>query len=587
MKSAIFFINAAPFADMIDKLKQFHGLHSNSMKILWACNLDEFMRDASTDMRKNVPSNARVFDGGIGFKLNSKSSFMIGPGKAALNLPWEDPSEISLLTTDDMFKRAQYEVTQAIIDMFNYATDNKIPVYFAMPKREDRPFSIAADGRTVKPKPVTTTEHDVVFTQAILKKYVIPAYGTESILADLLQLFSKYKASNLADIYTLAMAFIEDDAWDGHDIVSIRKVTGIYKKAGVLSKQLENVPYAKMELKAGGQIFSLKEDKKHVVLEKLKEIYSNSPNIDHAFVVHDTLLNDVDDAVARRWIESVTTQSYGEMCNYNREHFQVARKWPNADFKPGGENIDDFHTAKLRKNIFGDIDERTQRIINPRVDPNVFVSAYHSFFGITGGIVDNNGCAVLLPEEERQNAFTEEQTPSCFNHDGKQMFMICRNAPGKGGTVGAKDGEGGSKWKISQDKDGNVNRVSNFESEGGSMSEWHEFVIPTDTSMYWCNAMFFGSGPEGSPYDVPNTLKMLYRLKQIGEEWRKARKIENPYFGFHKFPQNSLFHLHMHCIDLDQVQTSDGKNLPGFESHFAKTLNLKHYIDKLEADVKK
>jgi hypothetical protein len=162
--------------------------------------------------------------------------------------------------------------------------------------------------------------------------------------------------------------------------------------------------------------------------------------------------------------------------------------------------------------------------------------------------------------------------------------MICRNAKGKGGTKWdcVTDGETGSKWVIKKENGEKIKKLGDWRGKGGSMSEWHEFVIPLDTSAYWCNAIFFGSGPPGSKYDVLGTLNMLLRMEKIGKEWAKDRDIDNPFFGFHEFPHNSLFHLHMHCIDLEKIYDENGNVLPAYLEHRKKTIALRTYIDKLQ-----
>ena len=617
MRTAVFFVNAAPYADMINELRKFYDENKDNMKIMFACSLEELMlpvkkpEDFNKKGIRGLPSNTRVFDGGIGFKLNSKKSLMIGPGAAALDLPFVDPPprselkyEIKNKTTDDMFVLAQEEVTNAIHEMLNFAMDNNIPLYFSMLERSDRPLYIQVnqDGRVVglAPPPDRKTEkvapHDIPLTNWILENIVIPAYGSEENLAKLLATMSKYKASMLADIYPLAMAFLDDEHWNGYTITH-KTERSKYLKAGVLNGNIDNLPYASIVTTGNGNhVFSLKPESKPLVLEKLKNLMQMEQPLlsdstkegkdsffDSAFVVHDTLLNDIDDAPAKHWIKSKSLK-YDETCNYNRENFQLTRNLPNSTFKPLVD-ITPLALAKMRKMFKGDISqcgEKKEQIINPRVDPTVFISAYHKMFGITGGNVDQYGYAELEPENKgegthtpRQNAFDNEQTASCYDFDDEgyivsQEFMICRNGAGRGGTPGAQDGEAGS---LSEKFKGTV---------AASMSKWHEFVIPLDTSMYWCNAMFFGSGPSKSKYDIVGTLDMLKRLQTIGFEWAEARGINNPFFGFHEFPQNSLFHLHLHCIDMESILGEDGKILPSFEAHFGHTIPLKTYIDKLQ-----
>jgi len=220
---------------------------------------------------------------------------------------------------------------------------------------------------------------------------------------------------------------------------------------------------------------------------------------------------------------------------------------------------------------------------NNRIDPAGIFTAYHKNFGLTGGIVDEKGYAKLLLDTERTNGFEDDQV-----NVYRDEFVIIRNAAGRGGTPGANNGEAGSQF----DKNG----TNLFETDGGSMSYRHEFIVPLDTSFWWCNAALFGSGPD--KYNPAGTLKMLNEMKEVALKWAENRGIDNPFFGFHEFPNNSLFHLHLHMIDLDQIHatitdpetktiTKTNQLLPGYTANFAKTIPIDYYIEKLDEEAKK
>lgn len=203
----------------------------------------------------------------------------------------------------------------------------------------------------------------------------------------------------------------------------------------------------------------------------------------------------------------------------------------------------------------------------PRINSQVVITGYHKLFGITGGDVDATGYAVPLPDNERKNGFERDQV-QYFAKD----FIIIRNEAGRGGTPGALNGESGGMV----DRDG----ARNFKSHRGSMSYRHEFIMPLDTSFWWCNAAYFGQGP--GKYAPKGTYKMLTKMKQVANEWAVKHGVKNPFFGFHEFPHNSLFHLHLHLIDLDRINDKDeGSILPGYIANFEKTTPLDYYIDKM------
>ena len=613
MRTAVFFVNATPFPGMLKLLEDFYAKNGDKMKIMFACNLDEFLRDPKTVPEKKekpygvrgLPSNTRVFDVVLGFKLVNGTK----------------------ITDEESFKTAQQEVVDATIAMFTFASKNNIPLYFALQPRKDRPCNITtkiqAEAESLGPIDYWNENNvDKGLTAWILNNIVIPTYGSVENLADCINKFTSVKASYLADLYTLAMACIDDTHWTGYGLQSILPAVGDYliNGKGWLKKDINNVPYAKLQTTDGNQLFSLKssEENKQLVLDKLKDLtgFTNKPEFTDICVVHDTLLNDIDDAPFMRWMQSFKTGGYTQVCNYDREHFQAARSWPGeklnqtpfdnlggneaddrANMKDINTTITDAHKERLKKFIVGTVNEQTQLIVNPRICPKVKISAYHAGFKITGGVVDREtGYAVLLPEETRENAFGSfedtknergDQTLSCYDDDGTQQFMICRNSVGNGGTICAQPGETGSKFKVQQNGEIKEEIKGAWGKPNGSMSEWHEFVIPLDTSAYWCNAIFFGSGPPGSKYDVVNTLDMLHRLDRIGVEWADARGIKKPFFGFHEFPHNSLFHLHMHCIDLDKIYDEAGEVLPAYLEHRKKTIALGTYIDKLNTQMLK
>lgn len=238
------------------------------------------------------------------------------------------------------------------------------------------------------------------------------------------------------------------------------------------------------------------------------------------------------------------------------------------DAETGGKN------ANEKKSVMYALPEEVKELrhfVNgePRVNPYAYVTGYHKVFGIVGDVDEASGYAVLLKNSERKNGFKGDQVQS---HN--EEFIIIRNEAGRGGTPGALDGENGSMV--------GHQGVKNFKTPGGSMSYRHEFIMPLDTSFWWCNAAYFGKGP--GKYAPTGTYKMLTQMNEVAKEWAEKHGVMNPFFGFHEFPHNSLYHLHLHMIDLDEIKDKDDidkKILPGYTTNFEKTTPLNYYITRM------
>lgn len=233
------------------------------------------------------------------------------------------------------------------------------------------------------------------------------------------------------------------------------------------------------------------------------------------------------------------------------------------------------------------------------------ISHFKNFFGIFDGINDN-GFGILKNYENRKNGFKRDQVYvnysglkkkdfefvcTAFHKDPIYLqrfvknclnivrFIIVRNKSGRGGTLNAKRGENGSELL----EDGS----SEFITENGSMSHWHEFIIIDNPSVYLCNAIFFGKG-EGF-YNNLGAVIILLKMKEMALKWANKRNIKNPFFGFHVHPDNSIASLHLHMCSLDDIyykdEEGDEKLLPGYIKHFSKTKSIDDVISEIISNI--
>jgi hypothetical protein len=555
-KSA-FFVLGAPTSKMFDELKKFHSNCNDKgtrMEIIFCAILGTFVKSI-----KNVyelPTNCRTHADGTYVKMGDHR-----------------------IDNVDGFRRAQLDTSSTLCNMLQYADALNIPVYFAPVQRKKRPtLLVNNDDKGIAECPLNKMSGkyemenvEIDLSNKLKKKFVLPAYGNEDNIYNALNTYTSdtrakgsekaNHATFLVDMSTVACAVIVGDVWDRHELVSSSVALAKYESNSktFFKENVDNVAYcaAKFDKQEYGNVYAFKEDDESIsalkkTLHELCDDGGPKKIWEDAYVWHDVLLNDIDDLPAIELVKSLTLNDIETQANYDRI-FQFTRQYPD----------------KYRKFVKGRLDEKSQMIVDPRIDPTVMITAYHKFFGITGGIVnESTGYAVLLPVTKRKNGFEKDQV-SLF----RKEFVIIRNAAGRGGTPRVKDGEAGSQV------DGN--KKSFFKTSGGSMSYRHEFIVPLDTSFYWCNAALFGSGP--GKYDKAGTLEMLGNMKKVALEWAKNRKIKKPFFGFHEFPNNSLFHLHLHMIDLDQIHdTVTKKELPGYTENFEKTISIDDYIEKLE-----
>ena len=234
------------------------------------------------------------------------------------------------------------------------------------------------------------------------------------------------------------------------------------------------------------------------------------------------------------------------------------------------------------------------------------ISHFKNFFGIFDGIGDN-GFGILKDYKDRKNGFRKDQVYmnycnlkkkdfefvcTAFHKDPIYLekfvknclnlvrFIIVRNKSGRGGTLNAKIGENGSELLV----DGS----SEFITENGAMSHWHEFIIIDNPSVYLCNAIFFGTG-EGF-YSQLGAVVILLKMKEIANKWAIRRNIKNSFFGFHVHPDNSIASLHLHLISKDDIYYNDendeDKLLPGYVKHFSKTKNIDDLIIEIVSNIK-
>ena len=243
----------------------------------------------------------------------------------------------------------------------------------------------------------------------------------------------------------------------------------------------------------------------------------------------------------------------------------------------------------------------------PMISNNEF-SHFKNFIGIFNGI-DNNGYGILKDDNLRTNGLPDDQVDVDYSSLTKEhdkilklyyphvtsnyvkfvlehvKFFIIRNKSGRGGTKGVVEkGISGSLY----DKDGK----SEMLTDEGSMSNWHQFVIHNNASLYWSNSYFFGKGP--GIYGKIGTLIFLLKMNEVGNKWKIKNNIKNKFLGFHRFPKNSIISCHGHLLDLDENEITykpeiyeckynedfndENLKLPGYLKHIDKTEDIENSI---------
>ncbi len=227
----------------------------------------------------------------------------------------------------ESFKKAQDETSQALAALLNLALTAKIPVYFAIVERKNRPTYLVqdADG-TIRATDIDSKGRkihnaDVPLSAAILEQLLLPSYASTGIDPQkAMRTACNYGATYLADVLTVGCALLGEDAWTPYRMTSEPGVArdGLFPTKGFV-EETKDVPYldANFEKDCGGLFKSFKQDAVprmtqalHQILKKRHQCFGKST------VIHDALLNDIDDLPAIQLIQEIS-QSCELFQNYS------------------------------------------------------------------------------------------------------------------------------------------------------------------------------------------------------------------------------------------------------------------------------
>lgn len=214
----------------------------------------------------------------------------------------------------ESFCAAQEDTSNAWLHILKYASINDTPVYFAIVPRVQRPTYLNGD--------LTTNADTNALSQRILNELVIPAYGTAAQVEGAMKQACSHNATYLADVLTVGCMLTNSSTWTSFNVSGmIVRRDGLFLDGGRgfegLST-LSEVPYvyAEFEEHSGGLVKEFKtecvEDLKTALGDALD---TSGKSFNRSVVLHDALLNDIDDLPAMRLIEKLSLE-YEKVQNY-------------------------------------------------------------------------------------------------------------------------------------------------------------------------------------------------------------------------------------------------------------------------------
>ena len=219
------------------------------------------------------------------------------------------------------FKIAQKETSTALANIFNYADNNQIRVFFANVDRKDRPTYLSQD-TSGKIHPMNP------FSASILNKLM--DYNINRTMDLKLErnmtAACAHNGTYLADVLTVGCALLrETNVWQSYRLGATELKKGKFKKKGFLAGEID-VDYVHIELNedADGLFQEFQTEKINTVVTALETVINNIGQTKHfgtSIVFHDALLNDIDDLPAIKLIEScsqqtVSIQNYSKKVNH-------------------------------------------------------------------------------------------------------------------------------------------------------------------------------------------------------------------------------------------------------------------------------
>lgn len=221
----------------------------------------------------------------------------------------------------ESFKAAQEDASAALAATLNLASANGIPVYFAIVERKNRPTYVVQDGdgtiraTNIDSRGRTIPNADVELSDNILQQLLLPSYEDAGIDArEAMRKACAHHATYLADVLTVGCALVGEDAWTPYRMTADAGVLldGSFPKKGFVDETGGKVPYlsAHFEQSNDGLFKSFKQDAVPQMTQALRDIMRERRQcFGKSLIIHDALLNDVDDFPAIRLIQEISRET--------------------------------------------------------------------------------------------------------------------------------------------------------------------------------------------------------------------------------------------------------------------------------------
>jgi hypothetical protein len=218
----------------------------------------------------------------------------------------------------ESFKAAQKDASAALANTLNLASARGIPVYFAIVERKNRPtYLVQDDDGTIRATDIDSKDHaipnaDVELSNNILQQLLLPSYEDAGIDArEAMRNACAHHATYLADVLTVGCALVGEDAWTPYQMTAPAGVLsdGSFPEKGFVDKTDGEVSYlsARFEQSGDGLFKSFKQDAVPQMTQALRDIMRERRKcFGKSLVIHDALLNDVDDFPAIRLIQQIS-----------------------------------------------------------------------------------------------------------------------------------------------------------------------------------------------------------------------------------------------------------------------------------------
>lgn len=218
----------------------------------------------------------------------------------------------------ESFKAAQEDTSAALAATLNLASARGIPVYFAIVERKNRPtYLVQDDNDTIRATNIDSRGRkilnaDVELSDNILQQLLL--YGAAKNSAEeAMRNACAHHATFLADVLTVGCALVGEDAWTPYQMTVDAGVAldGSFPKKGFVDAT-DGVPYmAAHFVESGGGLFkSFKQDAVPQMTQALHDIMGKRRQcFGKSLVIHDALLNDIDDFPAIRLIQEISRET--------------------------------------------------------------------------------------------------------------------------------------------------------------------------------------------------------------------------------------------------------------------------------------